>query len=93
MEQVQEIVGLGEAIPESYMDMITSMVYALEAKDRYTSGHSRRVAAIAAAVAKELGLPRHMVDKIAVTGLIHDIGKIGVRESVLYKPGKLTRDE
>jgi putative nucleotidyltransferase with HDIG domain len=93
MEQIQRIVGLGKAIPESYLDMITSMVYALEAKDQYTSGHSRRVAAIAAAIAKELGLPEHMVDKIAVTGLIHDIGKIGVRESVLYKQGKLTDDE
>jgi len=93
MEQMQKIVVLGETIPGSYLNMITSMVYALEAKDQYTSGHSRRVAAIAAAIAQELGLPKHMIDKIAVTGLIHDIGKIGVRESVLYKPGKLTNDE
>jgi putative nucleotidyltransferase with HDIG domain len=93
MDQMQKIVEARETIPGSYLNMITSMVYALEAKDQYTSGHSRRVAAIAAAIAKELGLPKHMVDKIAVTGLIHDIGKIGVRESVLYKEGKLTNDE
>jgi len=93
MEQMQKIVELGETIPGSYLNMITSMVYALEAKDQYTSGHSRRVAAIAAAIAQEMGLPKYMVDKIAVTGLLHDIGKIGVRESVLYKPGKLTDEE
>jgi len=89
----QKIVEPGETIPGSYLNTITSMVYALEAKDKYTSGHSRRVAAIAAAIAQELGLPKHRVDKIAITGLIHDIGKIGVRESVLNKPGKLTDDE
>jgi putative nucleotidyltransferase with HDIG domain len=88
-----KIVEPRETIPGSYLNMITSLVYALEAKDKYTSGHSRRVAAIAAAIAKELGLPKHRMDKIAITGLIHDIGKIGVRESVLNKPGKLTNDE
>jgi putative nucleotidyltransferase with HDIG domain len=88
-----KIVEPRETIPGSYLNMVTSLVYALEAKDKYTSGHSRRVAAIAAAIAKELGLPKHRMDKIAITGLIHDIGKIGVRESVLNKPGKLTNDE
>ncbi|MGD9393622.1 MAG: HD domain-containing protein [Dehalococcoidia bacterium] len=88
-----KIVEPSETIPGSYLNIITSLVYALEAKDKYTSGHSRRVAVIAAAVAKELGLPKQSVDKIAITGLIHDIGKIGISESVLNKPDKLTNDE
>jgi len=76
-----------------YFNTITALVYALEAKDKYISGHSRRVANIAVAIAQELGLPPHRVDKIGIAGLIHDIGKIGVREDVLNKPGKLTDDE
>ena len=76
-----------------YFNTITALVYALEAKDKYVSGHSRRVANIAVAIAQELGLPPHRVDKIGIAGLIHDIGKIGVRDDVLNKPGKLTDEE
>jgi putative nucleotidyltransferase with HDIG domain len=77
----------------SYLDTITALVYALEAKDQYICGHSHRVAKIATAIAQELGLPPQRVDQIGLAGLIHDIGKIGVREAVLNKPGRLTEEE
>ena len=77
----------------SYFNTITTLVYALEAKDKYTSGHSQRVANIATAIAQELGLAPQRVDKIGLACLIHDIGKIGVREEVLNKRGKLTDEE
>ncbi|MFC1938423.1 HD-GYP domain-containing protein [Chloroflexota bacterium] len=84
--------GVKEQLP-SFLNSLTALVYALEAKDKFTVWHSHHVANIAAAIAQELGLPLHKVDKIAVSGLIHDIGKVGVRPYVLAKPGKLTEEE
>ena len=80
-------------IRESFLNSIKSLAYALEAKDKYTSGHSQSVTELAVAIAQELGISQDMVEKIRLAGLVHDIGKIGVRESVLNKPGNLTGDE
>lgn len=77
----------------SFINAVTSLAYALEAKDKYTSGHSERVAKIAAAIASKMDLPSDMIEKIRLAGMVHDIGKIGVRESILNKPAKLTQDE
>ena len=82
-----------EKIRQSFLNSMTALAYALEAKDRYTSGHSERVAATSAAIATELGLLQEGVEKIRLAGQVHDIGKIGVRESVLNKPGRLTDEE
>ena len=82
-----------EKIRQSFLNSITALAYALEAKDRYTSGHSERVAALSVAIATELGLPPEEIEKIRLAGLLHDIGKIGVKEPVLNKPGGLTDDE
>ena len=82
-----------DKIRSSFLNSITSLAYALEAKDKYTSGHSQRVAEMAVATAREMGMPQDKVEKIRLAGLVHDIGKIGVRESVLNKAGKLTDDE
>jgi putative nucleotidyltransferase with HDIG domain len=80
-------------IRASFLSAITTLAYALEAKDKYTSGHSQRVADIAVAIAKEMRLPQEIIDKVKLGGLLHDIGKIGVRESVLNKAGSLTDRE
>jgi putative nucleotidyltransferase with HDIG domain len=65
----------------------------LEAKDTYTGGHSERVTALSMAIAAELDLPEAERDVIELGGLLHDIGKIGVPEAVLRKPGRLTPEE
>jgi len=80
-------------IRASFLSAITSLAYALEAKDKYTSGHSQRVANVSVAIAKELDLPQESIERIRLAGLVHDIGKIGVREFVLNKPGRLTDEE
>jgi response regulator RpfG family c-di-GMP phosphodiesterase len=80
-------------IRASFINTIRALVFALEAKDEYTSGHSQRVADISAAISRELHLPQESIDKIVLAGLVHDIGKIGVRESILNKPADLTGDE
>ena len=93
-ENLEEKVGeQAKKIRASFLNAITALAYALEAKDTYANGHSQRVAEISMAIAKELGLPRDSIEKIRLAGLIHDIGKIGVRESVLNKLGKLTNEE
>jgi putative nucleotidyltransferase with HDIG domain len=89
----QKVGEQAQKIRASFLNAITALVYALEAKDKYTSGHSQRVAEISVAIATELGLSQQNIEKIRLAGLIHDIGKIGVRESVLNKPTRVTADE
>lgn len=81
----------------SYYDTYASTIYALTAaidtKDHYTFSHSQNVAYYAAELAKECGMNSEFVDIVKEAGLLHDIGKIGIREDILNKPGKLTADE
>jgi putative nucleotidyltransferase with HDIG domain len=89
----QKVEEQAQKIRASFLSAITALAYALEAKDIYTSGHSQRVVEVSVAIAEELGMPQDSIDKIRLAGLVHDIGKIGVKESVLNKPGKLTDEE
>src|SRR5688572_27718446 len=65
----------------------------MEAKDLYLRGHSHRVAELGASIAEELGLDADTVEHVRLAGQLHDVGKIGIRESVLNKPDKLTVQE
>jgi response regulator RpfG family c-di-GMP phosphodiesterase len=76
-----------------FLGAIKSLSSALEAKDDYTRGHSERVSRMAAAIGRSVGLAREEVGRIRLAGRLHDIGKIGVREQVLSKPGPLTEAE
>lgn len=89
----QKVEEQARKIRASFLNAITSLAYALEAKDKYTSGHSQRVAEISVAIARDLGLPQDSINKIELAGQVHDIGKIGVRESILHKLGKLSAEE
>ena len=77
----------------SYLSTITSLARAVEAKDPYTSGHTERVARIALSVAKQLGFDETQLRAIEVGAIIHDIGKVGIRDEILLKPGPLDPDE
>jgi response regulator RpfG family c-di-GMP phosphodiesterase len=70
-----------------------SLINAMEAKDVYLRGHSQRVAELSASVAEALGLEPDLVENVRLSGRLHDVGKIGIREDVLNKPGPLTADE
>jgi len=78
---------------EQQVKVLNTMVRALEARDAYTAGHTDRVAAISVRVAGVLGLSPERVEHVRVGALLHDIGKIGVRDSVLLKPGRLDAEE
>ncbi len=89
----EKVAEQANKIRASFLNAITALAYALEAKDAYTSGHSQRVSNLSVAIARELNLPQSQINELRLAGLLHDIGKIGVRESVLNKPGRLTRKE
>ena len=72
---------------------ITSLIAALEARDQYTCGHSQAVSSIVEKMAVKMGMSTDDVESISIAGKLHDLGKIGVRDSVLLKPGKLTKKE
>lgn len=75
------------------VDVVRTLVTAIEAKDPFVRGHSERVAIYARMLAKELGLNAGDCDRIYLTGLLHDIGKIGVPDATLQKSGELTAEE
>ena len=77
-------------IEELFLEGVHALVFALEAKDAYTRGHSMRVANYSVAIARELDLDRDFIDTIALGAELHDVGKIGVSEAVLHKAGKLS---
>jgi cyclic di-GMP phosphodiesterase len=80
-------------LEHSYIQTVESLAIALEAKDRYTSGHSQRVSRFARLIARSLGLPKDEVDIVAQVALLHDIGKIGMLDKILNKPANLTPEE
>jgi putative nucleotidyltransferase with HDIG domain len=80
-------------LKELLFGIIRALTAAIDAKDPYTSGHSERVARIAVRLAEELGMPANQRSDLYLTGLLHDIGKIGVDDAVLKKPGPLNPEE
>jgi len=82
-----------EKIHNAFLNSITSLAFALEARDKYTSGHSQRVSKIALLICRRLGLAQDYVEKVTLAGLVHDIGKIGIKEAILMKTDRLTDEE
>jgi putative nucleotidyltransferase with HDIG domain len=75
------------------MGLLHSLTSAVDAKDAYTCGHSQRVALFAKEITRQARLPDAFAERVYMAGLLHDVGKIGVPEEVLRKPGKLTDEE
>ena len=76
-----------------YFGTVEALVNVIEAKDKYTEGHSRRVSRFAVEIAKEMGYSNEEIENIEIAGLLHDVGKIGIDQSILGKRGKLTEEE
>ena len=80
-------------IEEEHLETISSISEAIEARDAYTRTHGDRLIGYCVAVAKELGLPESEIKNIRYAAAMHDVGKIGIKDSILNKPGKLTPEE
>ena len=92
-EQTAALKEKEEAISELYMQTVEALSDAVDAKDRYTSGHSDRVAYYAKLIAERMGKTKEEQDSVYRAGLLHDVGKIRVPEEIINKPGKLTDEE
>ncbi len=82
-----------EKLEKAYLESVQTLRYTVEAKDSYTRGHSDRVSEYSVLLGKYLNLPEETLNTLRIGGLFHDIGKIGVPDSILQKESKLTDDE
>jgi putative two-component system response regulator len=100
IKQMNEIKKINDELSDTYvklehayLDSIQTLRYTVEAKDTYTRGHSDRVSEFSVLIGRHLNLPDADIDTLRIGGLFHDIGKIGVPDSILQKEAKLTDDE
>ncbi len=89
----EELEDSKEQLEQAYLDMVQTLRYTVEAKDTYTRGHSDRVSEYSVLIGEKLDLPEDQIKTLRIGGFFHDIGKIGIPDSILLKPGKLTDDE
>ncbi len=84
---------LFDDMQDMFMGVLHALTVAIDAKDSYTHGHSERVALMSRLLAEAAGFESQLVERVYLSALVHDVGKIGVPEAVLCKPGRLTREE
>jgi putative nucleotidyltransferase with HDIG domain len=89
-EHTEEVI---DSIEKLYLQIFDSMAREVDRKDKYTKGHSDRVASLALLLGKELGLNTHTLKTIVAASLLHDIGKIKIDDIILKKPGRLSEEE
>jgi diguanylate cyclase (GGDEF)-like protein len=82
-----------EPLPPIVMDTLTSLALAVDAKDQFTQGHSHKVSSYAVLIAEAIGLPGHEIEEVRLGAMLHDVGKVGIVESILNKNGPLNPDE
>jgi HD-GYP domain-containing protein (c-di-GMP phosphodiesterase class II) len=88
-----QMARLYKGMQRQFRDTITTVANLVDARDAYTHGHSQRVSDFAVAIGRELGLGPEKLYEIAIGGILHDVGKIGVSDTILNKQGKLTDEE
>lgn len=89
----EDLKEANQKLEQAYMESIETLRYTVDAKDPYTRGHSDRVSEYSVLIGKYLSLPEEDLHTLKIGGLFHDIGKIGIPDSILLKPDKLTTDE
>lgn len=92
-EQTDELIEKQEAIEKLFIQTVTALSEAVDAKDRYTSGHSKRVAEYSRMIAARMGKSKDEQEEIYRAGLLHDVGKIRIPVEIINKAGKLTDEE
>ncbi|MBI2817443.1 MAG: HD domain-containing protein [Acidobacteria bacterium] len=90
---VQQLKDAAERNRKLFLDSIRMIATAVDEKDPYTHGHSERVSRYSAMIATHMGLPEEEIENIRISALLHDVGKIGIEDKILKKPGFLTQEE
>jgi len=92
-ERTKQLAEKHQELRFAYVQTIGALAEAVDAKDAYTRGHSERVGVYASKVAAEMGFPKEFIERVYIAGLLHDVGKIGVRDAVITKPDRLSAEE
>lgn len=92
-ERTRELRDSEKKLRASLLDFVTAIAATIELRDAYTAGHQRRVANLAAAIAKQLQLPEHRIEGIYLAGAVHDFGNIQIPSEIISKPAKLSELE
>jgi len=92
-DRTKQVAEKHQELRTAYVQTIRALAEAVDAKDAYTRGHSERVGVYASKIARQMGFPKEMIERVYIAGLLHDVGKIGVRDAVITKPDRLTAEE
>jgi putative nucleotidyltransferase with HDIG domain len=92
-DRTKQLAEKNAELRTAYIQTIRALAEAVDAKDAYTRGHSERVGVYASKIARQLGLKKEMIERVYIAGLLHDVGKIGVPDSIITKPDRLTAEE
>ncbi len=92
-ERTKQLAAKHQELRAAYVQTIGALAEAVDAKDTYTRGHSERVGVYASKIAREMGFGKEFIERVYIAGLLHDVGKIGVRDFVITKPDRLTPEE
>ncbi len=92
-ERTRQLAAKHQELRTAYIQTIRALAEAIDAKDAYTRGHSERVAVYASRLAREMDLPKETIERVYFSGLLHDVGKIGVPDAIITKPDRLTEEE
>jgi response regulator RpfG family c-di-GMP phosphodiesterase len=92
-DRTKQLADKNQELRIGYVQTIRALAEAVDAKDAYTRGHSERVGVYASKLGRELGLMRELIERIYISGLLHDVGKIGIPDRIITKPDRLTPEE
>jgi putative nucleotidyltransferase with HDIG domain len=92
-DRTKQLAEKHQQLRTAYVQTIRALAEAVDAKDAYTRGHSERVGVYASKIAREMSFTKDFIERVYIAGLLHDVGKIGVRDAVITKPDRLTLEE
>jgi putative nucleotidyltransferase with HDIG domain len=92
-ERTKQLASKHHELRTAYVQTVGALAEAVDAKDAYTRGHSERVGVYASKIAREMGFTKEFIERVYIAGLLHDVGKIGIRDAVITKPDQLTKEE
>jgi response regulator RpfG family c-di-GMP phosphodiesterase len=92
-ERTKQLVAKHQELRRAYVQTVGALAEAVDAKDAYTRGHSERVGVYASKIARGMGFAKEFIERVYIAGLLHDVGKIGIRDAVITKPDRLSPEE
>jgi HD-GYP domain-containing protein (c-di-GMP phosphodiesterase class II) len=92
-EQIANLAKAAEENRELFVGTVKALAAAIDGKDKYTRGHSERVARISVAIGRQMNLPADELERLRISALLHDVGKIAIDDNILKKPASLTEEE